>query len=228
MDPLSSLALAAAVWFLIHPAIAGSRLRWVFVERFGERAFLGGFTLLSALSLALLIRAYVRAPCSPLWIPPRELLYLPIAIMPIAFTLLIGAFTVKNPTSVGAESVLDTPEPARGVLRITRHPFLWSVIGWSSVHLIVNGNVASLLFFGSMLLTALSGTRDIDRKRRRTNAIGYARFEVVTSNVPFAAILGSRNRLVLRELVLPLVGGAVLTALLLAFHRDLFHVRPLP
>jgi uncharacterized membrane protein len=228
MDPLTRLALAAGAWFVIHPAIAGSPVRTWFVGRFSERAFLALFSLLSLVVLIALIFAYRYAPCAPLWITPRSLRYLPLVVMPFAFVLLAGAFTVSNPTSVGGEAVLASAEPARGVLRITRHPFLWAIMAWSSVHLIVNGSVASQLFFGSMLLTAAVGTRDIDRKRRHANPEAWARYAHVTSNVPFAAILAGRNRLVLRELVVAITGGAALTIVLLAFHDELFHVRPVP
>lgn len=228
MDPLSVLAIAAAAWVAIHVALAGSPARSWFVARFGENAFRGMFSLLSAAVLVGLVVAYRRAPCSPLWITPRWLLFLPIALMPGALVLFAGSFMVKNPTVVGGEPALERDEPGRGVLRITRHPFLWAVATWSTAHLIVNGSVASQLFFGSMALTALQGTRDIDRKRRRTNAASYARYEAVTSNVPFAAILAGRNRLVVRELVPALAVGAALTVMLVMFHRDLFHVSPIP
>jgi uncharacterized membrane protein len=226
MDPLTRLALAAAAWFAIHPGIAGSSVRVWFAARFGENAFRLAFSVLSLVTLVALIFAYRRAPCAPLWITPRPLLYLPIVVMPFAFVLLAGAFTVPNPASVGGETALSAEEPARGALRITRHPFLWATAAWSFVHLVVNGSVASALFFGSMLLTALVGTRDIDRKRERTNPEAWARYARVTSNLPFAAIVSGRNRLVLRELGSALAAGAVLTAVVLALHAQLFHVRP--
>ena len=228
MDSLARLGLAASAWFLIHPLIAGSALRPWLVGRAGERGFRAGFALLSALSRGFLIHAYRYAPCSPLWIAPKALLYVPALVVPGALVLFAGSFLVHNPTVVGRESALDRPDPARGVLRITRHPFLWGVALWSLAHLIVNGSVASQLFFGSMLLTALAGTRDIDRKRLRSNREGYERYLRVTSNVPFAAVLTGRNHLVLRELLPALAVGGALSALLFTFHRALFHVSPVP
>jgi uncharacterized membrane protein len=228
MDRLTVLALAASVWFAIHLFISGAALRWWLAARIGEGPFRGLFSLLSALSLGFLVWAYARAPCAPLWIPPRPLLYLPILLMPPALVLFVGAFTVRNPTMAGLESALGNAAPARGALRITRHPFLWAVAIWSGVHALVNGNIASLLFFGSMFLTAVVGTRDIDRKRRRTHPELWKEYEAVTSNVPFAAIASGRNRLVLGELVKPMVVAAVLTGVLVVFHQDLFHVRPVP
>jgi uncharacterized membrane protein len=228
MDALSKLGLAAVIWFAIHALISGSELRSALVTRLGERGFRGFFALLSALSLWFLVSAYNKAPCAPLWMPPALFLWLPGFVMPLAFLLLTGAFSVPNPTAMGAERILEREAPARGVLRITRHPFLWAVALWSGVHLLATGSVASLAFFGSMLLTALHGTRDIDRKRARGAKQHWERYLAVTSNVPFAAILAGRNQLVFRELWVPVGISSVLTALVLAFHEPLFHVAPLP
>jgi uncharacterized membrane protein len=227
-DPSYELALAALVWFGIHPGIAGSPLRQALSRRLGEKGFQGFFSLLSLLSLTWLCLAYGRAPCEPLWATPAPLYYLPLLSMPAAFVLLAGTFAVPNPTVVGRESALEREDPARGVLRITRHPFLVAVALWSLVHLIVNGNLASLLFFGSMLLTAVLGTHDIDRKRARHNPAAFARYRRLTSVLPFVAILQGRNRLVARELIVPLAIGGALTVLTLVFHADLFHVSAIP
>lgn len=37
---------------------------------------------------------------------------------------------------------------ARGIVRITRHPFLWGVALWALVHFIVNGDLASVILSG--------------------------------------------------------------------------------
>jgi uncharacterized membrane protein len=228
MDPLHELAIAASFWFAIHPLVAGSKLREVLVRRLGENAFRGVFALLSLAAISWLCIAYSHAPCAPLWTAPRWVYYAPIAVIPPAFVLLAGAFTVPNPTAAGSERALERDEPARGVLRITRHPFLVAVATWAGVHALVNGNEASLWFFGSFLVTAVVGMRDIDRKRDRLNPDAYARYRARTSVLPFLAIAGGRNRLVLRELWLPLAIGGVLTLLALLFHDDLFRVLPLP
>ncbi|HEX2674328.1 MAG TPA: NnrU family protein, partial [Polyangiaceae bacterium] len=130
------LALAAFAWFAIHAFIAGSELRWWLVERVGQRAFAALFSLLSLASLLFLIDAYRKAAFYPLWFSPRIIHFLPLLVMPLSLTLLVGAFSVPNPTAVGAEKVLQRTDAARGVLRITRHPFLWATALWSCAHLL--------------------------------------------------------------------------------------------
>jgi uncharacterized membrane protein len=222
------LALAGLVWFLLHAAVAGSQLRGWLVARFGERAYLAGFSLTSLASLWWLIHAYRAAPYRALWSTPAPLHLVPLVVVPLALVLLVGAFTVKSPTAVGGEKFLDKGEPVRGVLRITRHPFLWSVVAWSVAHLVVSPDLGSQLFFTSLGLTALSGSFDIDRKRRRSNPEAFARFEAVSSNLPFAALRAGRTRLVWRELWLPLLLGLALASGAALLHPYLFGTRVLP
>jgi len=220
------LALASFAWFALHAFIAGSEVRWWLVQRLGQRAFSALFSLLSLGSLLFLIDAYRKASFYPLWFSPRAIHFLPLLVMPFALILLVGAFSVPNPTAVGAEKVLERTDAARGVLRITRHPFLWSVVLWGGAHLLVTGHVASILFFGTLLLTALRGTSSIDEKRRRTNKAEFARYLEITSNVPFAAIIQGKNRLALSELWGPLVIAGLLFATLLKVHQRLFGFSP--
>ena len=220
------LALASFAWFALHAFVAGSELRWWLVQRLGRWGFAGFFSLLSLASLLFLIDAYRKASFYPLWFSPRIIHWLPLAVMPFALVLLVGAFSVPNPTAVGAEKVLERTDAARGVLRITRHPFLWATALWSGAHLLVTGHVAAILFFGSLLITALRGTSSIDEKRRRTNKTEFARYLEITSNAPFAAIIQGKNRLVWSELWVPIVIAALLLAVLLRVHSRLFGFSP--
>ena len=220
------LALASFAWFAIHAFVAGSELRWWLLRRMGQRGFRAFFSLLSLGSLLFLIDTYRKAPFYPLWFSPHAIHWLPLVVMPFALVLLVGAFSVPNPTAVGAEKVLERTDAARGALRITRHPFLWATALWSGAHLLVTGHVAAILFFGSLLLTALRGTSSIDEKRRRTNKAEFARYLEITSNVPFAAIIQGKNRVVWSELWLPVLIALLLGAVLLRVHLRLFGFSP--
>ena len=128
-----------------------------------------------------------------------------------------------------SKGVLDSDEPAVGMLRVTRHPFLWGVALWGACHFLANPDAPSLLFFGSLLTLAVLGPLSIDAKRRRVHGGRWERFAAVTSNVPFAAIAGGRNRFVAREVgVWRIALGAVLYGVFLAIHPWLFGASPLP
>lgn len=220
------LALAAFIWFGIHAFIAGSELRWKLAALLGEGGFRAFFSVLSLASVVFLIQSYRRAPFYPLWFSPQPIHWLPLCVMPFALVLIVGAFSVPNPTAAGAEKVLERTDAARGVLRITRHPFLWGVALWSGAHLIVTGHVAAILFFGSLCATALRGTVSIDEKRRRTNRPEFARYSEVTSNLPFAAIVLRKNRIVWGELWVPALIAVLLVLVMLHLHARMFGFSP--
>ncbi len=230
MTEFGPLTLAAVVWVAVHVGIAGTRVRRTVAARIGDNGFRGLFSLLSVAAITALVMTYRHARLgdrTQLWIAPSSLGWLLVLLMAFAFTLLIGAVTVPNPTAVGGERVLGQ-EP-RGLLRITRHPMLWSFAIWSTVHIIGNGDLVSLLFFGAFGLTALVGMPSIDRKLASRDPQGWSQLAKVTSILPFAAILAGRNRLMLREIgwIAPLAGLALWAALLL-LHPRLFGVSPLP
>ena len=116
--------------------------------------------------------------------------------------------------------MLEKPDAVKGMVRITRHPFLWGVALWALGHLIVNGDRASLVLFGSLLALAVFGTASIDAKRRRKLGATWDAFAAQTSNLPFAAILSGRQSLKLGEIGLwRLVGAVAVWAGLIFAHR---------
>jgi uncharacterized membrane protein len=117
--------------------------------------------------------------------------------MPLAFVLLACGYG-RNPTMVGADKLLKSEEPARGIIRITRHPIMWGLMLWAASHIVARGDLKSVIFFGGLLLVAAVGTVLMDL-RKRSHA-DWARFAAVTSNVPFVAIAQGRNRVRWREI----------------------------
>ena len=67
----------------------------------------------------------------------------------------------------GGERLLEGDDPATGILRITRHPFLWGGLIWAVTHFIANGDLASLVLFGGFVVLTIAGPISIDRKRAR-------------------------------------------------------------
>jgi len=65
---------------------------------------------------------------------------------------------------------------------------------WSFTHPIFNGDLASVIFFGSFLVLAIGGPFSIDRKRKKAFGDAWNRFAALTSNVPFMAIVEGRTR----------------------------------
>jgi uncharacterized membrane protein len=218
--------IAAAVFFLgIHFGVSGTKLRDALVRLVGDKLYRGLFALASIAGLIWLIRAYSSAPYVPLW--GKLLALKPVAepLVLIAAAFVVIGVSTPSPTVAGGESQLTREVQARGMTRITRHPFLWGTALWAFVHFVINGDLASSIVFGSLLVLAVVGTASIDAKRRRVYGERWEQFARQTSNVPFAAIFAGRNQLapVLREIgiVRPLVAIAVFVALFL-LHGRLF------
>jgi uncharacterized membrane protein len=89
--------------------------------------------------------------------------------------------------------------PVYGITRVTRHPRLCAVSLWGIAHLLVNGNLAALILFGSLLVAAVNGMVSIDRKRRHALGRLWEEFAAQTSRLPFAAILAGRTRFEISE-----------------------------
>ncbi|RMF95627.1 MAG: NnrU protein [Gammaproteobacteria bacterium] len=222
------LTLAAIFFTGSHLGISGTRLRGWLMQRIGELPYLLAYSLLSLLALAWLAEAYKAAPYVETWGQVHALQPLAALLMLPACLLAVIGLTTPSPTLAGAERLLEAAEPARGILRVTRHPFLMGAALWAAIHLLVNGDLASALLFGSLLLLALAGAKSIDAKRRASAGAQWERFAAVTSILPFAAIMAGRNRLRLSEIGWwrPLLGLLAWVALL-RFHAAFAGVSPL-
>jgi uncharacterized membrane protein len=193
------LIAAAAVFLAIHLLIAGTRLRDTIVGTIGEGVYLGLFSLASIGAIVWLARAFKAAPTVPLYYLGRGVHDIGIVVVLLAFLLGVQGLMMPNPTSLKQEGAAAKPGTIHGVLRITRHPFLWGVAIWAAFHLAANGDEASVILFGSLLALALFGTVSIDAKRKRKMGAAWDAFAAKTSNIPFAAVLAGRNSLDLTE-----------------------------
>lgn len=231
-DPTLNLAAAAAAFLGIHIFISGTRLRDVLVGAIGEKPYMGVFALMSLGTIVWLAMGYNRASVETftlLWVPDPWWHHAAMTAVLLASILVVIGNTTKSPTAAGAADLVDDPDAAKGILRITRHPFLWGVQLWALSHIAMNGDLSSLIFFGAFALLALIGPMLIDAKRARALGDRWTMFASRTSNFPFAAILTGRNSLKLGEIgiVWPLVGVALYFAIAYG-HEWLFGVSALP
>jgi uncharacterized membrane protein len=226
---MARLMMAAIFFDGIHVLFAGSALRAKLVRFMGEEAFQTIFAVLSLGGIIWLSVAYRQAEYVELWGRVQGFRSLGLIIMLIAFFFAVFAFASPNPTAVRGGSLLNEKEPAKGIQRITRHPFLCGVALWSLTHVIYNGDLASLMFFGTFLILSLAGPSSIDKKRKQVFGEAWDRFAAVTSIVPFRAIMEGRNSLQLGELGWwRLVLVVIVFAFFLYVHRYLFGVSPWP
>src|SRR5699024_10991116 len=105
------------------------------------------------------------APRIQLWPTPPVLYCIPVIVMPFAFILVVTGLSTRAATALGQEDAARSQNPAPGILRVTRHPFLWGIALWAASHIIVNGDSPSILLMGGFLVLALGGMHHIDQKR---------------------------------------------------------------
>lgn len=223
MDPLAQLVVATLAFVVTH-FVSSTPLRGTITGALGEKTWIALYSLVAFIAIGWMAWAYGAAPRVPLWPGVR---LLPLLVMPIALVLLVGGVLGRNPTAVMQERALRSGEPARGMIRLTRHPVMWAIALWAAAHILARGDLASLIFFGGFLAVGLLGTVLIDARKRAAFGEDWRRFAAVTSNVPFGAIVAGRNRLVLGEIGWRVVTVAVVAYVaLLAAHPLVFGARP--
>ena len=225
---MTSLTLAAFAFIAIHLGVSGTILRDRLTAAIGERGYMVGFSLASTAAIVWLVNAYAAAEYIPTWGQLEWWKPFQLVLMLPAFLLVVIGLTTPNPTAVAQGALAD--QPPQGIVRITRHPFLVGTFIWAAVHLVGNGDAASLLFFAALAIVAAAGTVSIDAKRRR--ALGPQRWDAFarqTSIIPFAALAQHRTTFSLRQLGWwrPLA-GTVAFALMLGAHSHLVGINPLP
>jgi len=200
---MAALCEAAALFLAIHLLVSGTRLRDGIVSVIGEGVYAALFSIASLGALVWLVISYNAAQKSG----PDPLLYdlgvgvrhVGIPLVALAFFIGVQGLFMPNPASIRQEAAAGREGTIKGVLRITRHPFLWGVAIWSAFHLAANGDQASVVLFGTLFLVAFLGTFSIDAKRKRKMGAAWGSFTAKTSNIPFAAVLSGRTSLRLGE-----------------------------
>ena len=219
---MEMLLLASAVFLATH-FMPSTPLRGVLVKSLGQWGYTGVYSAIAFGMIGWMSWAYIRAPLEPLFVGLR---WLPAVLMPFSFVLLACGIFARNPTIVGADKLLKSTEPARGMIRVTRHPVMWSFILWALAHLLARAELGAIVFFGTFLLLAALGAVLMDERKARTLGEDWQRFAAVTSYFPFLAIAQGRNKFRAAEIGWrnPSIGLA-LYALFFWFHPLLFGIR---
>jgi uncharacterized membrane protein len=175
---MSLMVLGIALWWATHlfPILAPGA-RAAAVGRLGRNPYRGVFSLLTLAAVALMVIGYRQAAVVSLWFPPAWTVHLNNLLMLIA-VFLLGAKHAKS-----------------SVRHYLRHPMLTAVAIWAVAHLLVNGDLASVVLFGAMLgwaVVAIIGSNARDGawvRPPKGDVPGLIR-HVAIALVVFAVILG--------------------------------------
>ena len=138
---MSILILGLVLFIGSHLFTTFRAPRAALIGRIGEGPYKGLYSLVALAGLVLIVwgfGAYRRGGYIQVWDPPPFLH--PVALVLLWFALVSLAATYAPPSRI------------KGILR---HPMLVAVKAWALSHLLVNGDLGSLLLFGSLLAWAV-------------------------------------------------------------------------
>jgi len=152
---MTILILGLIIFLGVHLLPAFSSVRTRLVKKLGEKRYKSLYSLGAAAGLIVIIVGMVYRDFVHLWTPPVWGRHAAMTLMLPAIILLVAADVSSN------------------IKRFTRHPMLWGVTLWTSAHLLANGDLASLILFGSFGSYALFDMWSTNRRGSEKSAQVY-------------------------------------------------------
>lgn len=219
-------AILLTAFVVTHIGMTTAGVRDGLVARLGEKGFQGIYALVSFALLGAALFVYRGLEPVIIWVAPTWAWHLSMLVMLFAAILFVGSVTPANKALAGVPA---SDRPASGVLRITRHPMMWSFALWAAVHATLSGSLPTVILADAIGILALAGAAHQDHKKRRLMGETWARYERETSYWPFGAQLAGRQPWsAVWPGVVPVVGGVALWALLTFVHPVLMKAPMVP
>jgi uncharacterized membrane protein len=195
-----TLLIASCIAFLaLHMGISSTPLRGMLNNALGQRGYLALYSLLAIAALGAMIYYYGSLDHTQyVWHPDPISYKITKVFVFVAIVLLVMGTMIKNPTAFMMEDAINQGVP--GILKITRHPTQWAILLFSIGHLIANGDMASILFFGTLAVMSGLGMLAMDSRKKANQDDNWLAFYASTSTLPFAALLSGKTKLKLSEL----------------------------
>ncbi|MDV7340468.1 NnrU family protein [Terasakiella sp. A23] len=163
---MSDLLFATAVFLAAHIIPSYQPLRHALVSKMGERIFMSVYGVISLVMFVWLIMTYLDAPYIELWMIEDWMRHVVIGVMFFVCLLLVCTFSQPNPFSLGKGAKgFDPKNP--GIVSLTKHPAFVAFALWSFAHILPNGDLASVVFFGLMGALSLYGPFSLNQKRQK-------------------------------------------------------------
>ena len=148
------MILGLILFFGVHTLTTQRELRARVIGSMGEGGYKIGYALASVAGLALIIwgfGSYRATGWINVWNPPTAFKHITVALMLPAIILVVASYI-------------------RGRIYTTlKHPMLTGVKLWAAAHLLANGDLGSIILFGSFLAWAVFDRISL---KRRTDAGG--------------------------------------------------------
>jgi uncharacterized membrane protein len=230
MNPVQWIVLWAALFVATHLGMTASSIRPRLVALFGDWPYLGFYSLVSlATFVPLVVEFSLHKHAGAMLWDLRDVTAIrvfAIVLMAICIPIAVAAYISPSPASIAKRG--KPVSGPHGILKLTRHPLFVAISLFAIAHVLMNGTVGDVVFFGSLLVTCLAGIRHQDRRKLGQLGEPYAKFCAETSAFPGAALITGRQRWRRGDFPWPALAlGIGLFALLLAFHPLLFGGHPL-
>eukprot|EP01035_Chromulina_nebulosa_P003945 gene3946-5389_t len=133
---LSVMILGLVLFLGIHVVSTRRALRTQLIARFGEPAYKLGYALAAVAGLALIVWGFAHYRATgwiDVWTPPKAMKHIAVGLMLPAVIMVAAAYL-------------------RGRIYSTlKHPMLAGTKLWALAHLLANGDLGSIILFGSFL-----------------------------------------------------------------------------
>ncbi len=215
---MTVLITGCIVFVVTHLGIASTPLRGWLQKGLGTKGYLLLYSLISILALGMMIYGYNHVPHTEfLWYPTVWAHQVTKVLLLVALMMLVMGILAPNPTLVMNERALE--EDITGLVKITRHPIQWSIVLFCIGHLVANGDLASLWFFGSLAALAFFGMLAMDARHRKETDPKWQHFMASTSMLPFHALASGKTRMTGADINWAgLIAGVALYAAIYWFH----------
>ena len=151
---LFSIGLGIFILAHLFPALLPAQ-RNVLIGSIGPLPYKGLFALISLAGFVLIIRGWPTADASLVYSSPYWVRHVTYLLMAIALVLLASAYL-----------------PAGKIAAAAKHPMVAGVKIWAFAHLLVNGEVRSVLLFGAFLAYAVIARISAKRRQLPTRTAG--------------------------------------------------------
>jgi uncharacterized membrane protein len=134
---MATLIAGLVIFFGVHTLTTLRELRAGLVARLGPGLYKAAYSLASLIGFVLIVlgyKAYRAAGYIDVWTPPKGMAHLTILLMWPAMVALVAAYV-----------------PPGEIKRRLKHPMLVAVKVWALAHLLSNGDLGSIILFGSFL-----------------------------------------------------------------------------
>lgn len=174
MEGFDLLVAGLGMFFVVHLISGIYELRTPVAAIMGQAGYRMAHALFALGGLVLIGMGYSDAPFVPLYEPPSWGALATLVVMPLAIVLLVGGHASKD------------------IKRVTRHPMLWGLALFSALHLLANGDQASVMIFAPFFVYGLLAMWLTDRKQRLGDPEAWAAESGKTSILPFVAMRQGR------------------------------------